>query len=104
MREGRSCDVLSAPVTGTGAVTPKKEMEGVFGLKFSGDGSRAIVAYAHLTDETFDVAVRNLDAGTQAMIDQFVEWPATLLGEKGDAVAYLVHEKKRSGVWVAKSP
>lgn len=104
MREGRSCDVLSAPVTGTGEVTPKKEMEGVFGLKFSGDGSRAIVAYAHLTDETFDVAVRNLDAGTQSMIDQFVEWPATLLGEKGDAVAYLVHEKKRSGVWVAKSP
>ncbi len=104
MREGRSCDVLSVPVAGTGEVTPKVEMQGVYGIKFSVDGSRAIVGLAHLTDETFDIAVRSLDAGTQTMIDQFVEWPALLLGDKGEAVAYLSHEKKRSGVYVAKSP
>jgi hypothetical protein len=104
MREGRSCDVLSVPVNGTAEVTPKVEMQGVYGIKFSADGTRAIVGFAHLTDETFDVAVRSLDTGTQTMIDQFIEWPALLLGEKGDAVAYLSHEKKRSGVYVAKSP
>jgi hypothetical protein len=36
------------------------------------------------------------------MIDQYVEWPGLLLAD--GSVAYLVNEKSRAGVYVAKSP
>jgi hypothetical protein len=62
------------------------------------------VASAHLTDMTFDLAVRDLAKGTQVTIDQYVEWPALLLGPEGARVAYLVNEKNRPGLYVAPSP
>lgn len=104
LREGRACDVLTMPLDAPKDALPKKELEGVFGLKFSKDGSRALVAYAHLTDQTFDLALRNLATGEQKTVDQYVEWPAVSLGPDGAYVAYLVKEKARAGVYVAKSP
>jgi hypothetical protein len=37
-------------------------------------------------------------------VDQYVEWPAASLGPDGAFVAYLVKEKHRAGVYVARSP
>lgn len=104
VREGRACDLLSIRVDAPKDTKPKRELGGVFGVRFSADGARAVLAFAHLTDETFDLAVRNLETGEQQSIDQYVEWPGAILGEKGDAFAYLVHERSRPGVYVAKSP
>ncbi|MEW6434282.1 MAG: hypothetical protein AB1730_22500 [Myxococcota bacterium] len=104
LREGRACDVLKVPLDAPKDALPKKELEGVFGIKFSKDGSRAMVAYAHLTDQTFDLALRNVTSGEQKTVDQYVEWPALSLGADGAYVAYLVKEKPRAGVYVAKSP
>lgn len=104
LREGRACDLLSYAVDAPKDTHPTREVGGVFGVRFSADGSHAMLSFAHLTDETFDLAMRNLATGEQKTIDQFVDWPGLILGDKGDAVAYLVHEKKRAGVYVAKSP
>lgn len=97
-REGRSCDLLSVSPADP---KPKKVLGGVFGTRFSADGSRAIFGFAHLTDDTFDLTERELSTGKERPVDQYVEWPALILGEKGEYVAYLVHEKSRSGVYVA---
>jgi hypothetical protein len=43
-------------------------------------------------------------SGEQKTVDQYVEWPALSLGADGAYVAYLVKEKPRAGVYVAKSP
>lgn len=104
LREGRACDVLEVPLDAPKDALPKKELEGVFGLKFSKDGTHAMVAYAHLTDQTFDLALRNMTTGEQKTVDQYVEWPAASLGGDGAYVAYLVKEKQRAGLYVAKSP
>ncbi|MEW5737421.1 MAG: gliding motility protein [Myxococcota bacterium] len=104
LREGRACDVLRVKLDAPKDELPKKELEGVYSFKFSKDGSRAMVAYAHLTDQTFDLALRNLSTGEQKTVDQYVEWPAVSLGADGAYVAYLVKEKQRAGVYVAKTP
>lgn len=104
LREGRACDLLSMPAKPAPGTQPKKELEGTFGVRYSPDGKRALVASAHLTDMTFDLAVRDLAKATQVTIDQYVEWPGLLLGPDGGRVAYLVNEKSRPGVYVAKSP
>lgn len=104
LREGRACDVLSVPVTAAKGTLPRKELEGTYGIRFGADGSRVLFAWAHLTDETFDLAVRNLATGTQQTLDQFVQWPALILGPAGERVAYLVHERHRPGLYVAPSP
>ena len=83
-------------------VVPKKETEGTFGFRFNAEGTRAVIAFAHLTDQTFDLAYRNLETGQQTTLDQYVEWPAVMLAD--GSVAYLVNEKNRAGVFVAKSP
>lgn len=99
-REGRACELLSV---GPGEEKPKKEATGVFGTRFAADGSKAILGFAHFTDESFDLLVKDLSTGTQTPIDQYLEWPALILGAKGDFVAYLVHEKGRPGVYVAST-
>ena len=99
-REGRSCDLSSVTAA---APKAKKEAGGVFGTRFAADGSRVILGFAHLTDDTFDLTTRELSTGKELPIDQYVEWPALILGEKGEHVAYLVHEKNRSGVYVAST-
>jgi hypothetical protein len=104
LREGRACDVLQVPLDAPAGAEPRKELEGVFGLRFSKDGGRAALAYAHLTDQTFDLALRNMKTGAQQTVDQYVEWPAVSLGSDGARVAYLVKEKQRAGVYVATSP
>lgn len=104
LREGRACDVLSFAVDAPKGTLPKKELEGTYGVRFSTDGSRALVAYAHITDQTFDIAIRNMKTGEQKTIDQYVEWPALWLGPDSGYVAYLVNEKNRPGVYVAKAP
>ncbi|MCC6335950.1 MAG: hypothetical protein IT380_18410 [Myxococcales bacterium] len=104
LREGRACDVLRVALDAPKDALPKKVLEGVYSFKFSKDGSRAMVAYAHLTDQTFDLALRNMSSGEQKTVDQYVEWPALSLGPDGASVAYLVKEKQRAGVYVAKSP
>lgn len=100
LREGRACDLNSISATATKDDKIKKEVEATFGFRFSADGTRALLAFAHLTDQTFDLAQRNLKTGEQRIIDQYVEWPAILLAD--GSVAYLVHEKNRAGVYVAK--
>lgn len=100
LREGRACDLNSVSAKATKDDKPKKEVEGTFGFRFSADGKRALLAFAHLTDQTFDLAQRNLETGEQRTIDQYVEWPAILLAD--GSVAYLVLEKSRPGVYVAK--
>ncbi len=102
LREGRACDLNSVSASPEKGVTPKKETESVFGFRFSADGKRAALAFAHLTDQTFDLGYRNFETGAQTIIDQYVEWPALMLAD--DSVAYLVNEKHRAGVYVAKSP
>lgn len=99
LREGRACDLNSIAASPAENATAKKEIEGTFGFRFSGDGKRAVIAFAHLTDQTFDLAHKNFETGTQKMIDQYVEWPALMLAD--GSVAYLVNEKKRAGVYVA---
>ncbi len=101
LREGRACDLNSISATATKDVKARKEVEATYGFRFSADGKRALLAFAHLTDLTFDLAQRNLETGEQRIIDQFVQWPGLLLPD--GSVAYLVHEKKRAGVYVAKS-
>ncbi len=101
MREGRSCDLLSIAVSAPKETLPTKLSEGTFGAKFSQDGKRAALAFAHLTDQSFDLAIKDLVSGTQRTVDQFVEWPAVFLGEKGEQLAYLVKEKQRPGLYVA---
>lgn len=101
MREGRSCDLLSLAVSAPKDALPTKQAEGTFGAKFAQDGSKAALAFAHLTDQTFDLAVKDFATGQQKTVDQFVEWPAIMLGEKGEQVAYLVKEKQRPGLYVA---
>lgn len=102
LREGRACDLNAIPAKAGKDDKPKKVIEGTFGFRFSADGKKALLAFAHLTDQTFDIALRNLDTGEQKMIDQYVEWPGLLLAD--GSVAYLVNEKSRAGVYVAKSP
>lgn len=104
MREGRSCNLWSVPTTATKDTKPRADVTGVFGVRFSGDGAHAMLAFAHLTDETYDLALRNLKTGEQKTVDQFVEWPGVFLGEAGADVAYLVHEKNRMGLYVAPAP
>lgn len=98
-REGRSCKWLA--VSATSEAAPRTEGEGVFGARFSPDGQRAVLAFAHLTDATFDLAVKDLSSGQQTMLDQYVEWPAMVVGEQGQLTAYLVKEKHRSGLYIA---
>ncbi len=102
LREGRACDLNSISAKATKDDKPKKEVEATFGFRFSADGKWALLAFAHLTDQTFDLAQRNLGTGAQRVIDQYVDWPGVLLPD--GAAAYLVHEKNRAGVYVAKSP
>jgi hypothetical protein len=104
LREGRACDLLSIRVDAPKDTKPTREVGSVFGVRFTPDGSRAVLSFAHLTDETFDISFRNLVTGDQKPIDQYVEWPGVMLGEKGEGYAYLVHERSRAGVYVAKSP
>jgi hypothetical protein len=104
LREGRACDVLTIPLDAPKDTLPKKLLESAFSIKFSKDGSHAMVAYAHITDQTFDLALRNMASGEQKTVDQYVEWPALSLGADGQYVAYLVKEKARPGLYVAKSP
>lgn len=99
LREGRACDLNSISAKATKEDKLKKEVDNTFGVRFSADGKTALIAFAHLTDQTYDVAYRNLESGQQAMIDQYVDWPALLLQD--GSVAYLVHEKNRPGVYVA---
>ncbi|MBL8915452.1 MAG: hypothetical protein JNM17_32410 [Archangium sp.] len=104
LREGRACDLNSVSATpdmsaADAGVSAKKEVESTFGFRFSGDGKRAVLAFAHLTDQTFDIAHKNFETGAQRMIDQYVEWPAIMLAD--GSVAYLVTEKSRPGVYVA---
>lgn len=101
LREGRACDLNSISATATKDVKPQKEVEATYGFRFSADGKRALLAFAHLTDQKFDLAQRDLKTGEQRIIDQFVEWPGLLLPD--GSVAYLVYEKSRAGVYVAKS-
>lgn len=101
LREGRACDLNSISAKPGKDEKPKKEVEGTFSFRLSADGKRALIALAHLTDQTFDLALRNLETGDQKIIDQYVDWPALLLND--GSVAYLVHEKHRSGLYVAKS-
>lgn len=101
LREGRACDLNSVSAKATKDDKPKKEVDGTFGFRFSADGKRALLAFAHLTDQTFDLAQRNLETGEQRTIDQYVQWPAILLAD--GSVAYLVLEKSRPGVYVAKA-
>lgn len=102
LREGRACDVNAVPANATKDTKIERIVEGAYGFRFSADGKKALIAFAHLTDQTFDIALRNLETGEQKMLDQYVEWPALLLPDA--SVAYLVSEKNRPGVYVAKSP
>lgn len=109
LREGRACALLAVPLAGE--ARPRKVADQVFGARFAADGSRVLLAYAHLTDQTFDLAVKDLgtpeaapDAGAGAglrWLDQYVEWPALILGPRGEQVAYLVKERARPGLYLA---
>lgn len=101
LREGRACDLNSISTTPAADEKPKKHAEATFSFRLSADGTRALVAIAHLTDLTYDLALRTFETGEQKIIDQYVEWPAVLLQTGG--VAYLVDEKHRAGVYVANS-
>ncbi len=98
-REHRSCELNSISATMAPEDKPKKEAEATYGFRLSADGKRALVASAHLTDLTYDIALQPFDGGERKLIDQYVEWPALLLSTGG--VAYLVKEKQRAGVYVA---
>jgi hypothetical protein len=103
IREGRACAVLAVPVAKPGT-RPRKEADGVFGLRFAADGSRVLLASAHLTDLTFDLTAKDLVGGASVSVDQAVEWPALILGPHGDHVAYLVREPARPGLYIARLP
>ncbi len=101
LREGRACDLNSISSNPSADEVPKKHVESTFSFRLSADGKRALIALAHLTDLTYDIALRTFDSGEQKVIDQYVQWPAILLPTGG--VAYLVDEKNRAGVYVANS-
>ncbi len=103
-REGRSCALMKVNIETEKELTAAKVAEGVFGVRFSADGSKMVTASAHFTDSSFDLFAQNADSGAATPIDQFVEWPALLVGPTGEHVAYLVHEASRPGVYVAKMP
>ncbi len=102
LREGRACDLNSISAQAGKEDKAKKETDSTYGFRLSADGQRALIASAHLTDQTYDLALRNFKTGEQKVIDQYVEWPALLLAD--GSVAYLVNEKNRPGLYVAKSP
>ena len=101
LREGRACDLLTLPIDAKKETLPTKHAAGTFSVRFSGDGAKALIASAHLTDQSFDISLRDFASGEQKAIDQFVDWPALLVGDHGTHVAYLVNEKKRAGLYVA---
>jgi hypothetical protein len=104
LRDGRACSLLALPVDAPEATRPRKEGDQVFGARFSTDGARVLLGFAHLTDLTFDLAVKELAGGVQTPVDQYVEWPALILGPEGRRVAYLVRERSRPGLYVARVP
>jgi hypothetical protein len=103
-REGRACTYLSIPVEFKEKEVPRVELEGVLGTRFSQDGFRSVVAFAHLTDNTFDISMKEWATGTKTSIDQFVEWPVLSLGLTGKSLAYIVKEKGREGLYSAVVP
>ena len=99
LREGRACELNSISATPAADEKPKKESDGVYTFRLTTDASRALIASAHLTDLTYDIAMRTFATGQQTIIDQYVEWPALLLSN--GAVTYLVKEKSRPGLYLA---
>jgi hypothetical protein len=104
LRDGRACSLLATGVDAAEGSKPRKEADQVFGARFSADGSRVLLGFAHLTDETFDLAVKDLGTGVQTPVDQYTAWPGLILGPRGQWIAYLVHERSRAGVYLAKAP
>ena len=101
LREGRACELFSIAARPAPDEKPKKEVDSTFAFRFNKQGTAAVIPLAHLTDQTFDLVWHDFGKGEQKSIDQYVEWPAVVLDDS--SVAYLVHEKGRVGVYVAKS-
>jgi dipeptidyl aminopeptidase/acylaminoacyl peptidase len=100
IREGRACDLfqveLSKPTD-----PPRKIIEGVFGFRSCPQSERLVVSYAQTQADSFDVAVFNLAAGKHVTLDRNVSLPAICAKEDGSAIAYIVKDLKRPGVYVA---
>jgi len=99
LRENRACELNSISAAPGADEKPAKQAEATFGFRLAPDGKRALIASAHLTDLTYDIAMRNFTTSQQTIIDQYVEWPAVLLSN--GSLAYLVKEKSRPGLYVA---
>lgn len=100
MREGRSCDLMMQELAKAGVEKPRKTAQNTFNFKLSEDGSRAITTSPHMTDELFDVLLTNFTTGETKTLDQYVIQPVHLLSKDGRTAAWIVSDKKNSGVYV----
>ncbi|MER2562484.1 MAG: hypothetical protein ABTQ32_17300 [Myxococcaceae bacterium] len=100
MREGRSCDLMMQELAKVGVEKPRKTAQNTFNFKLSEDGSRAITTSPHMTDELFDVLLTNFTTGETKTLDQYVIQPVHLLSKDGRTAAWIVSDRKNSGVYV----
>lgn len=103
MREGRSCDLMMQELSKVGVEKPRKTAQNTFNFKLSEDGSRAITTSPHMTDELFDVLLTNFATGETKTLDQYVMQPVHLLSKDGRTAAWIVSDKKNSGVYVGSN-
>ena len=83
------------------AVQPRKLLEGIYTYELSADGSRALVSYARMEANRYDLAVLNLASGQQRTLDQGVQLPAFFVKEDGSRVVYVVDRGATPGVYAA---
>ncbi|MBF5041232.1 gliding motility protein [Aggregicoccus sp. 17bor-14] len=116
IRQGRSCDLLEVPAEAAQAAAPqagaaaadvgttpaaRKLADGIYTYELSEDGRRALVSYARMEANRFDLAVLNLESGKQRTLDQGVQLPAFFVGEDGGRVVYVVDHGQTPGVYAA---
>ncbi|MBS2030797.1 MAG: PD40 domain-containing protein [Deltaproteobacteria bacterium] len=102
--EGRACDLYVLPTDH--AAMPGRLTGGVWRFSISKDGSRMLITYPRVDSETVaDLGVMNLSGyGGAVGVDHSVELGAQFLDAHGGREAYGVIDKRRRGVYVAKSP
>ena len=83
------------------AAAPKKLLEGIYTYELNSDGSRALVSYARMEANRYDLAVLNLATGQQRTLDQGVQLPAFFVKEDGSRVVYVVDRGATPGVYAA---
>lgn len=108
IRQGRACDLFTLPLgpapsggAGVAAPAPKRLLEGIYTYELNADGSRALVSYARMEANRYDIALFDMHSGQQRTLDQGVQLPAFFVKEDGSRVVYVVDRGATPGVYAA---